>query len=34
MIKNVEIGHEQFIINERAMERKKDLADLEALCAE
>jgi predicted nucleotidyltransferase len=28
------IGHEQFIMNKRAMGRKKDLADLEALGAE
>ena len=28
------IGHEQFIINKKAMGRKKDLADLEALGAE
>ena len=28
------IGHDQFIMNKRAMGRKKDLADLEALGAE
>jgi hypothetical protein len=28
------IGHKQFILNKRAMGRKKDLADLEALSAE
>jgi hypothetical protein len=28
------IGHDQFIMNKKAMGRKKDLADLEALGAE